>query len=442
MIAAVAKQQAGLNKGGDATGAVAPRRPRSALLQRACGCGAAAGTIGKYDSCLGKGILPTRRRGAENPEAIPPIVHRVLRSTGAALDAATREALEPRFGYDFGKVRIHTDAQAAASAASVNAIAYTIGRSIVFGAGRYAPQTTWGHRLLAHELVHTLQQGANSEAPTQIGAADDPAEHEAERAGGDLAWQAAASVGPAGIAGVFGRGATFQLARAESRALQRQPDQDTDTNPPPGSAPAPAPPFQPPPPPQHTGPDVYICWSPTEAFPAANHSWFRVGGPEPQPDHQTFSLFPRLVKQAPDGTWCSQGKTFSGTNDLDLTRAGSCLKTPLNLGCIQSGFSDYPIGTYCPAGPNSNTFVGSIARGCNLPSDIVPPAVPGFDDSPPQPSSFGPDWTKMGLGGLLTCGPKDFGAAPPSAAIPEVNVEDLPPAPIPEVNVEDLPKAQ
>jgi hypothetical protein len=96
-----------------------------------------------------------------------------------------------------------------------------------------------------------------------------------------------------------------------------------------------------------------------------------------------------------------------------LTREGTCLKTPLNLGCIQSGFSIYPIGAYCPAGPNSNTFVGSIAHGCNLPSNIVLPAVPGFDDTPPRPNTFGPDWTQMGLGGLLNCGPKDCGAATP-----------------------------
>jgi hypothetical protein len=173
MIAVAAKRPTGFDKGGDAAAAVTPLRSRSALLQRACGCGAAAGTTGKCDSCLGKGILPPRRLGAENVEAIPPIMHRVLRSKGAPLAAATREALEPRFGYDFGEVRTHADTRAAASPASVNAIAYTVGRSIVFGAGRYAPQMTRGLRPFAHELVHTLQQGGK-EALTRVGASLPP----------------------------------------------------------------------------------------------------------------------------------------------------------------------------------------------------------------------------------------------------------------------------
>ncbi len=68
--------------------------------------------------------------------------------------------MEPRFGHDFGHVRIHTDAKAARSSRALNALAYTVGRSIVFDAGQYRPRTTAGRRLLAHELSHTIQQGA------------------------------------------------------------------------------------------------------------------------------------------------------------------------------------------------------------------------------------------------------------------------------------------
>lgn len=70
--------------------------------------------------------------------------------------------MEWRFGHDFSQVKVHSDARAAESARGVNALAYTVGRDIVFGAGQYTPKTTKGRRLLAHELTHVLQQrGAN-----------------------------------------------------------------------------------------------------------------------------------------------------------------------------------------------------------------------------------------------------------------------------------------
>jgi hypothetical protein len=64
----------------------------------------------------------------------------------------------PGRGYDFSGVRVHTDARAAESARAVNALAYTVGRDVVFGAGRYAPETAAGKKLLAHELTHVVQQ--------------------------------------------------------------------------------------------------------------------------------------------------------------------------------------------------------------------------------------------------------------------------------------------
>jgi hypothetical protein len=67
--------------------------------------------------------------------------------------------MEPQFGHDFSRVRIHGDATAAESATAVNALAYTVGRDIVFAADQYAPATAAGRRLLAHELTHVVQQG-------------------------------------------------------------------------------------------------------------------------------------------------------------------------------------------------------------------------------------------------------------------------------------------
>jgi hypothetical protein len=99
-----------------------------------------------------------------------------------------RSFMEPRFGHDFSGVRIHTDPRAAESARSVSALAYTVGRDIVFDSGRYAPDSPAGKRLLAHELTHVVQQrqwggpgslAARSAAPV-IAAETSAAEREAD----------------------------------------------------------------------------------------------------------------------------------------------------------------------------------------------------------------------------------------------------------------------
>lgn len=77
---------------------------------------------------------------------------------GAALESHTQRNMGAKFGHDFGNVRIHTDSLAVDAAAGVNAKAYTVGNDIVFGEGHYAPGTTEGDRLLAHELTHVVQQ--------------------------------------------------------------------------------------------------------------------------------------------------------------------------------------------------------------------------------------------------------------------------------------------
>jgi Domain of unknown function (DUF4157)/Lysine-specific metallo-endopeptidase len=90
--------------------------------------------------------------------AAPAAVHDVLRSPGQGLGADARQFFEARFGRSFGDVRVHHDSRAAASAAQVNALAYTVGNHIVFGAGQYRPSDEEGRRLIAHELTHTVQQ--------------------------------------------------------------------------------------------------------------------------------------------------------------------------------------------------------------------------------------------------------------------------------------------
>jgi outer membrane protein OmpA-like peptidoglycan-associated protein len=130
---------------------------RTHLLQRKCTCGQHTVARGECAECRKK-RLQRKAAGHTDPETVPPIVHEVLRSPGQPLDAETREFMEPRFGHDFSQVRVHTNAKAAESARAVNALAYTVGRNVVFGLGRYSPHTGVGRQLLAHELTHTLQQ--------------------------------------------------------------------------------------------------------------------------------------------------------------------------------------------------------------------------------------------------------------------------------------------
>jgi hypothetical protein len=70
--------------------------------------------------------------------------------------------MERRFGRDFSRVRVHSGAAAEQSAFQLNASAYTAGNNIVFGARQLAPWTPEGRRLIAHELVHVLQQSSGA----------------------------------------------------------------------------------------------------------------------------------------------------------------------------------------------------------------------------------------------------------------------------------------
>lgn len=134
----------------------------SGVLQRKCACGGSSGRLAECGECREKVSLQRRMTGAGEQETVSPIVHEALRSPGQPLNPATRAFFEPRFGQDFSRVRVHTEGRAAESARAVNALAYTVGRDIVFAAGQYRPQTEEGRQVLAHELAHVVQQGGTS----------------------------------------------------------------------------------------------------------------------------------------------------------------------------------------------------------------------------------------------------------------------------------------
>src|SRR5258706_582250 len=112
---------------------VAPMMPASVgcSLQRKCACGGSGGLAGDCETCDQKKLSLQRSTGnaelkIQNSGGAPPLVNEVLNSPGQPLDAETRAFMEPRFGHDFSRVRVHTDARAQESALSVNALAYTL----------------------------------------------------------------------------------------------------------------------------------------------------------------------------------------------------------------------------------------------------------------------------------------------------------------------------
>ena len=133
-------------------------------VQRKCACGGTPGPTGECEEC-GKKRLSLQRMSLNVAGPVAggfalPIVHDVLRSPARSLDPQTRAFMEPHFGHDFSRVRIHADPGASRAADAVQAQAFTVGSDIVFGRGKFEPSTPAGRKLVTHELTHVVQQGA------------------------------------------------------------------------------------------------------------------------------------------------------------------------------------------------------------------------------------------------------------------------------------------
>lgn len=125
---------------------------------------------------------------------------------------------------------------------------------------------------------------------------------------------------------------------------------------------------------------VYLCSKPLETSPIGTHTFLRVGGSAP--GNPTYSLY---------AAWrsanCWQGEPLKDT-PADKAAQADCIPTRITPSCLETQFAAYPIGRYCALGPNSNTFVGTMARNCGM-SDPDPPGWnPGIDDSPPAAGTF------------------------------------------------------
>ena len=170
--------------------------------------GAAQAVQAKEDDAGGGGLA-----------SVPEDVERVIvqhRGRGEPLSPEDRAFLEPRFGQDLSGVRIHTDGEAQRAAQRLSAKAFTVGRDIYFAPGKFAPQTSEGLHLLAHEVTHTLQQQPSgppkSPAPAAAGPTQAPA-------GPGPAAPAAGKAAP----GATGAGPTAPLTPAPGSVVQRLP---------------------------------------------------------------------------------------------------------------------------------------------------------------------------------------------------------------------------
>ncbi|MFI5017459.1 MAG: DUF4157 domain-containing protein, partial [Dongiales bacterium] len=163
--------------------------------------------------------------GQDRAGTAPPIVRQVLNTAGQPLDTATRGSMEQRFGHDFGRVRIHADGKADASARAVGASAYAVGPHIVFARGQYAPATKAGEMVLAHELTHVLQQPVHSgSGEIRLGEAGDAHEREADSIAAQVMGGASAKPEVSRLAG----GAPARLMRRMGPELDDPPPKKPD----------------------------------------------------------------------------------------------------------------------------------------------------------------------------------------------------------------------
>ena len=168
-----------------------------------------------------------------SPAAAPPAhaeVDGALATPGRPLDPSTRRSMEARFGYDFSGVRVHDDARAAATAAGIDAAAFTVGEDVVFGAGRFDPTAPQGRHLLAHELAHVVQQSQRRSrrrrpdpAQERVRVARDPARDRGGHLGGPRAARVPRGGSRARARSRAATTATTRRARSSGAGRPRRP---------------------------------------------------------------------------------------------------------------------------------------------------------------------------------------------------------------------------
>src|SRR5215469_4515082 len=133
-----------------------------AVLQRKCACGQHT-SGGECEECKkkkseeGGGGDPLLHRSASSKaptSQIPGVVRSAVQQQGRPMDTGLRSRLESSFRCDLSRVRVHSDESAALAASAINARAFALGQDIWFGRNQYAPYSSSGFHLLAHEVAH------------------------------------------------------------------------------------------------------------------------------------------------------------------------------------------------------------------------------------------------------------------------------------------------
>jgi Domain of unknown function (DUF4157) len=343
------------------------------VLQRKCTCGSHTVAGGTCEECSKQTARLQRNvDGLAASTEAPPIVHQVLQSPGKAVDPNTRAFMESRFGHDFSRVRVHTDAEAAASALEVDALAYTVGHDVVFGQGQYAPHTTSGRRLIAHELTHTIQQshGAESLQGLRIDHASSSSEREAAHTANAVMSGRPRHITHGGVV----------LARQTPAPSVQQPSNLPTVTTYEGVTP--------------TWSPAHICARPlrTPGLSLLFSHAYVVSPPA------TYAIIQPMCTPTDGGPNDFQDGTAGRKWDNSLDPCGAtpeCVPCQPKAGvsdvqqCLRNAFNAYNSPTMLKAwGPNSNTFAGTLARKCcaGITSSPFKTAfTPGWND-PPAPS--------------------------------------------------------
>ena len=118
-----------------------------------------------------------QRQESDGPTASADVASRLgsRRGGGRGLEEGTRLEMESAIGADFSGVRVHTDGEATQLSQDLGAKAFTHGSDIYFNEGQYDPDSSGGKHLLAHELTHTVQQGASIRRKVAVSVGGAPA---------------------------------------------------------------------------------------------------------------------------------------------------------------------------------------------------------------------------------------------------------------------------
>lgn len=132
---------------------------------------------------VASGLIQRVAKGSGRDPAIDGSLEAATHSPSTGLPSELQGRLEGSLGTDLSSVRVHTGPESAQAASKLGAHAYALGQDVHFGAGTYQPDSPDGQSLIAHEVVHTVQQRGASPAvqgKLEVSAPDDAHEVEAE----------------------------------------------------------------------------------------------------------------------------------------------------------------------------------------------------------------------------------------------------------------------